>query len=93
MRDNGAILGSLYVTPRPEATREVLPNLPESPSGPPRKSGSTARGKLRDEREARGDLKSHGHLRRGRGTNPEEVVRPEATLVLPRPDPREVVEG
>ena len=32
-------------------------------------------------------------LRRGRRTNPEEVVRLEVTQVLPRPDPREVVEG
>ena len=32
-------------------------------------------------------------LRRGRRTNPEEVVGLEVAQVLPRPDPREVVEG
>ena len=104
---------SPVVTPRPEATREALPNplervqqdLPggtvvslKSPVGPlsgstTQGSGRTARGYLQDERETREDHQSHGHLGRGQETSPEEDVRLEMFQVLPRPDPREVVEG
>ena len=56
-------------------------------------SGRTARGYLQDERETREDHQSHGHLGRGQETSPEEDVRLEMFQVLPRPDPREVVEG